>query len=65
MSEIESGIGWLKSDAARRALRVSGCDLSHIRETGKLRFRKKGNAFLYDPKDIERVASGRDNGKSE
>jgi hypothetical protein len=38
---------WLDSKEARKELKVSACDLSHIRESGKLRSRKDGNAYRY------------------
>lgn len=38
---------WLTSVEARGLLRVSTCQLAHLRNAGKLRFRKEGNAFLY------------------
>lgn len=43
---------WLNSKEARKELKVSGCDLSHIRESGKLRYRKDGNAYRYLKKDV-------------
>ncbi|MDF0642561.1 MAG: hypothetical protein P0111_00910 [Nitrospira sp.] len=43
---------WLDSKAARKELKVSACDLSHIRETGELRFRKDRNAYRYLKKDV-------------
>jgi len=45
---------WLTSKEAMKALRVDACTLMHMREEGKLRFEKKGNAFFYDPSDISR-----------
>lgn len=46
---------WLDSKRAREELRLSSCDLSHIRGAGKLRYQKKGNAYLYLKKDIDNV----------
>ena len=43
---------WLTSDSARKALRVGTCELMHLRVGGQLRFRKRGNAYLYHPGDI-------------
>lgn len=46
---------WLDSKQARKKLKVSSCDLSHIREARKLRYQKKGNAYLYLKEDIENL----------
>jgi len=48
------GEAWLTSKEAKTKLRVSSCDLMHLREAGALRVRKKGNAFLYAKDDVER-----------
>jgi hypothetical protein len=45
---------YLKSKEARKELRISDCDLAHMRLEGKLRFTKKGNAFMYLKDDILR-----------
>ena len=45
---------WLSSSEAREKLRISSCALMHRREAGQLRFKKKGNAFLYSSEDVER-----------
>jgi hypothetical protein len=46
---------WLDSKEARKALKVSACDLSHIREAGKLRYRKDGNAYGYLKEDVQNL----------
>ncbi len=38
---------WLTSTEIRKALKLSGCQLMHFRESGKLVFKKVGNAYLY------------------
>lgn len=38
---------WLTSKQARRLLGVSTCELMHLRESGRLRHRRQGNAILY------------------
>lgn len=38
---------YLSSKEKREQLKVSGCELMHLREAGKLKFIKKGNAYLY------------------
>ncbi|MEO9475515.1 MAG: hypothetical protein ABJG41_08270 [Cyclobacteriaceae bacterium] len=45
---------WLKSKEVENVLKISSCDLMHMRLEGKLRYEKKGNGYLYDPEDIER-----------
>ena len=47
---------WMRADEARRMLRGSSCDLMHLREAGKIRFEKHGNAYLYASDDVEREA---------
>ena len=43
------------SKEAKAELKVQDCDLAHIRNTGKLEFTKKGNAYLYSKESIERL----------
>lgn len=43
---------FLGSKEARKELKISDCDLAHIRQEGKLRFVKKGNAFMYLKEDV-------------
>jgi hypothetical protein len=58
-SQSDSGeTEWMRSDEARKVLRVSTCDLSHLRQGGKIAFRKAGNAYLYSARDCEQVARG-------
>ena len=46
---------WLKSREATKELKVSDCDLMHLREAGKLEYKKDKNAFLYSKTSIERL----------
>lgn len=55
MTELSKKGDWLDSKAACKELHVSACDLSHIREDGKLRYKKKGNAFRYAKEDVQRL----------
>jgi hypothetical protein len=44
---------WLSSKEMQKHLQISGCELMHQREFGKLSFKKIGNAYYYsinDPK---------------
>lgn len=45
---------WFSSSEAREKLRISSCELMHLREAGQLRFKKQGNAFLYAANDVKR-----------
>lgn len=38
---------WLISAEARKRLKLSTCDLAHLRNSGNLKFMKQGNAFYY------------------
>ena len=49
---------WLTSVEVRKALRISTCDLAHLREEGGIGFVKKGNAYLYSSTDVERLFKG-------
>lgn len=44
---------WLSSKEAKKIMKVSDCQLSHLRNEGKLVFMKKGNAFLYSLQHIK------------
>ena len=55
---------WLRRDEARKVLRVSTCDLSHLRQGGKIAFRKEGNAYLYSARDCEQFARRADEEKA-
>ena len=46
---------WLDSKAANIEPHISACDLSHIREDGKLRYKKEGNAVHHAKKDVQRL----------
>jgi ribosomal protein L28 len=51
---------WLNSNEARKKLKVSACNLSHLREAGKLEFKKEGNAYFYSKIDIRTQLNGED-----
>lgn len=44
---------YLSSKEAKAVLKVQDCDLAHIRNAGKLKFEKKGNAFMYSKESLE------------
>ena len=47
---------WLDSKETRQLLGISSCELSHVREDGKLHYRKEGNAYRYLGCDVRKSA---------
>jgi hypothetical protein len=43
---------WLKSKEVMKTLKIRACDVMHLREVGKLKFTKQGNAFLYAAESV-------------
>jgi hypothetical protein len=43
---------WLKSKEVMKTLKIRACDVMHLRESGKLKFTKQGNAFLYAAESV-------------
>lgn len=39
---------FLTSKEAKAALKVQDCALAHYRNAGRLKYSKKGNAYMYD-----------------
>lgn len=39
---------WVRSAKARKALKLSTCDLAHKRESGEIKSKKVGNAYWYE-----------------
>ena len=54
-NDDRSYLTWLTSKETQKLLNISGCELMHLRVSGKLTFKKQGNAFLYqiDQSQIE------------
>jgi hypothetical protein len=46
---------WLTSKEAVKALRISDCDLMHLRMDGRLEYKKERNAFLYSKNSIDKL----------
>ena len=44
------------SKEAKMALKVSDCQLKHLRDEGKLEATKNGNAFMYDSVKVDELA---------
>jgi len=55
--ESKSEEKWLSSAEARKELHISDCHLMHLRESGAVRFKKRGNAYLYAADDVRRNLS--------
>ena len=49
----KNGEEWLTSAEVRKALKISTCDLAHLREDGAIRAEKRGNAYYYAAKEVE------------
>jgi hypothetical protein len=46
---------YLTSKEAKKILKVSDCDLAHLRMDGKLPFVKKGNAYMYETDFVDKM----------
>jgi hypothetical protein len=38
---------WLSSKQAMKLLKLSSCEMMHLRQAGKLKFEKRGNSYFY------------------
>jgi len=52
MEQEPKATEWLTSKEVQKALKIRACDVMHLREAGKLKFKKRGNAFLYSEKSV-------------
>ncbi len=43
---------WFTSKETQKLLKISGCELMHLRVGGKLIFKKQGNAYLYQISEL-------------
>lgn len=59
MSKSDKHEDSLTSKEAEKALRVDSCELMHLRLEGRLRFHKKGNAFMYAKEDVDKLRDGK------
>lgn len=50
--ETNQNSEWLSSGETRKQLHISSCELMHLREAGRIRFKKQSNSFLYLEKDV-------------
>jgi hypothetical protein len=51
-NDNRSYLTWLTSKEAQKHPKISGCELMHLRVSGKLIFKKKGNAYLYQISEV-------------
>jgi len=51
MKDHQEYTSWLTSKEAQKLLKISGCELMHLRASGKLKFKKQGNAYYYQLPD--------------
>ena len=54
--ETDQNSEWLSSVEARKKLRISSCELMHVRVAGQLQFKKQGNAYIYAARDLNILA---------
>ena len=55
MSDGSKSSEWLKSGDVQKELKIDSCELMHLPVDGELSFKKEGNAYLYERKDVDRV----------
>lgn len=53
MNNTHKNINWITSKEAQKLLKISGCELMHLRTSGKLVFKKQGNAYYYQVKQSQ------------
>ena len=47
---------FISSKETKKKLKISSCDLMHLRLEGKLSYKKNGNAYFYSVKDINKIS---------
>ena len=55
MKERKEINNWLRSKEVKKELKISDCDLAHLRQNGFLGFTKQGNTFLYNSNDVIKI----------
>lgn len=53
MNELEKN--HITTKEVKSALKVQDCEVMHLREAGKIKFTKVGNAFWYLRSDVEKL----------
>ena len=46
---------YVSTKEVKDKLKVNGCSVMHLRTEGKLRFKKRGNAYLYLIEDVQKL----------
>ena len=46
-NDDRSHLTWITSKETQKLLKVSGCELMHLRVNGQITFKKQGNAYYY------------------
>ena len=59
MSKLEKD--YISTKEVKSLLKVQDCDVMHLREAGKMKFIKKGNAFLYLLSDVLKLLKDKSN----
>ena len=49
----------LTSKETKALLKIQDCELAHIRNAGKIKFIKKGNAYLYTKESIDKYSENK------
>jgi hypothetical protein len=47
MKDHQNNTNWLSSKETQKHMKVSGCELMHLRVNGQITFKKQGNAYFY------------------
>ncbi len=56
---INNPAEYLTSKETKVILKIQDCELMHLRQSGKLKFIKKGNAYLYIRESIENITKNK------
>jgi hypothetical protein len=62
-TEQEQPSKWVRSAEARKALKLSTCDLAHKRDSGGIESKKVGNAYLYKIADKDAMDNTQPNNR--
>ncbi len=49
----KESLKYLSSKETMKELKISSCDLMHLRQAGKLKYTKKGNAYFYEKANLK------------
>jgi len=47
MKDNQDNTTWQSSKETQKHMKVSGCELMHLRVSGQITFKKQGNAYYY------------------